>query len=675
VKRLYVGLSVLTVACVGLLAATKINDPDTMQYLASGRVMLDRGLDYGCVFSYATDACQIVYPQWLFHLLTYTAYRAGSWSALVDVQIAIAVCVFAVIVVRQRRQGIHPLVTSAIVLLAVLVARERFMLRADFFALLPAVLMYYALEAYFDPAAQRATRRRLLAALAAIQMLWANTHGSFYVAFLLLAAFLAAAAIARRPGLRTALDAVAAVALASFLNPYGLKSLLQPLRFLWGGERTAPQLEFLSPFAPADLEHLTVTAYKVLLAVAVALLIVAWRSLRLRDVLILAPLGYLSARGMRYIALFAVFCAAILPFYAEGVRAKIASTILRRGGERRGAVIAAAVVALLMLAMGGIAYGAATDRLYRFDATARRTGWGVSDLVYPVAAADFMDRNDLPGNVFNDYSCGTYLNWRFYPARKTFIDGHTYTPESLAYYRQVMAGAIPYQQVVDRFHVGVFFLDHKSAEARPLIARLYDDAEWALVYFDEIAAIFVKKTPENGDRIAKLRVDLAGGEHPVPARLQNVRETADAYLGHTDRGLALSGLGLDAEAIAELTEADHENPDSFVTSTALGLLLDKRGDGAAAVSAYGRALSGRPGYAPAHFWLGMAYLRQKRTDDGILELRSALRINRALPFAHYNLGAALENRGDKARAREEYREELTVNPSYTPAVKALHRLG
>jgi len=659
-------VSVLALAVIGLLAATKIADPDTMQYLASGRYMLGHGLDYGCVFSYATDQCQFVYPQWLFHVMTYVAYLAGSWQALVGFQIAIVVSLFAVIFWRHRRLEINPIVTSALVLLAAMVARERFMLRADLFALLPAVLLYYALEACFDPSTETAERRRLLLALAAIQMLWANTHGSFTIGFVLLGAFLVDAIVAKVPGVRPSLEATGAVVLGSFLNPYGLKSFLQPLRFMLGGEQTAPQLEFLSPFAPADLTHLTVTAYKVLLVVAVALLVLSLRALRIRDVLILAPLAYLSVKGMRHIALFAVFCAVILPVSAETLRAKVALRILRRGGERRGDVVAWGASAVLMATMAGIAYSAATDRIYRYDALARRTGFGVSDLVYPIAAAEFVERNDLPGNVFNDYSIGTYLNWRFFPARKTFIDGHTYTPESLAFYRRVTAGAVPYRQVVDQYGINTFLLSHKSAEARDLIAKLYRDAQWALVYFDEIAVIFLRRTPENEDLIARFRVEPAVSERPV---------SADSYLGHTDRGLALSSLGLDTLALAELERADRDNPRSFVTLTALGLVLDARGARARALAAYERSVGIRSGYAPAHYWLGVAYLRQKRLAEGIAQLEKAIHINPKLPLAHYNLGAAYENRGDKSRAREQYRRELEIDPSCQPAQKGLRRLG
>jgi tetratricopeptide (TPR) repeat protein len=674
-KKLYAVVLGLTIACIGVLAATKIADPDTMQYLASGRTMLEHGLEDGCVFTYASDQCQVVYPQWLFHVATYAVYRAGGWDALVWFQIAIAAGVFGIIVVRQRRTPSHPLTIAAVSLLAAMVARERFILRADLFALLPAVLLYYSLDAYWDPSTTPAARRALLPALACIQAVWANTHGSFYIGFVLLAAFLAESALSRRPGIRPVLEAAGTIVLASFLNPYGLKSFLQPLRFMLGGARTAPQLEFVSPFAPADLTHLTVIAYKAWLVVVVALLVVSMRKLSARVLLILAPLAYLSATGMRYMALFAVFGAVLLPPFAEDLRLLIARRIARRRDTTRETAIALGVSAVLVATIGGVAFAAVTDRIYRFDAISRRTGFGVSDLVYPIAAAEFIERNNLPGNLFNDYSIGTYLNWRLFPARKTFIDGHTYTPDRLAYYRQVMAGSVPYQQVVDQYHVNVFILSHKSSEARDLIAKLYRDEHWALVYFDEVAVVFLKTTTENEALIARYRVDLAATEKAGPAPLQNVREPSDAYLGHTDRGLALSGLGLTAEAATELAAAAQENPRSFVTLTALCLQLAQSGDMARAVDACERSVEVRSGYAPGRFWLGILYLRQKRTAEGIAQLEAALHVNATFPLAHYNLGAAFENQGDKRRALEQYRQELAINPSYPPAQKGVKRLG
>ena len=673
VRAITGAILVMVLACIGLLAATKINDPDTMQYLASGRQTLEHGLEHGCVYGYASDPCQIVYPQWLFHVASYVVFKAGSWSALVALQIAIAVSVFALVLAEQRRKRVHPLVTAALMLLAAMVARERFMLRADLFALLPAVLLYAALDRYWDRSATTASRRWLLLAMGGIQVVWANTHGSFHLAFVMLGAFVAESVFTRKPGIRAILEAAGAIVVGSLLNPFGLKSFVQPIAFMLGGVRTAPQLEFLSPFAPVDLVHLTVVAYEGLLVVGALVLLLSFRSLRARDVVILAAVGYLSVTGVRHIALFAVFCALLLPPYAESLRARIAQR-LAGGGERGRAVLTATASILIAVAVSGVAYAAVTDRLYRFDAISRRTGFGVSELAYPSAAADFVERANLPGAMFNDYSIGTYLNFRLFPSRKTFIDGHTYTPETLAYYRQVMAGNVPYQQVADRYGVNYFFLSHRSAEARELIVRLFRDDHWSLVYFDEMAVVFLKRAPENADAISRYGIDLDARGQAIPATLSNVRDPDDFYLGHTDRGLALSAWGRSDAALSELEEAARERPRSFVTLTALAIQLAQRGEMPRALAAAEASARVRPGYAPGRFWLGMLLLRQKRTSDGIAELAAALRINRKFPLAHFNLGAAYENQGDKRRAREEYRLELATNPSCQPAKNGVRRL-
>ncbi len=661
----------LAVGLAGLLAATKICDPDTMQYLAGGRYTLAHGLETACVFGYASEQCQIVYPQWLFHVLTYLVYTLGSWNGLVAAQVAMALAVFAVIARRHARAGIHPLSSAALLVAAAMVARERFMFRADFFALIPAVLFYVSLARLFESGELR--RRDLLAA-GGVVVLWVNTHGSFPVALAILGAFVVDASIRRDVPRSRVFAAVGTIAVASVLNPYGFVSFLQPFRFLMGGSASAPQAEFLSPFAPADLEHVSVVAYKVLLAGAIVLLVAAHRTVRVRDALILAALGALSATGIRYIALFAVFCALLLPVQLETVRAWIAARLPSASRDRLSRGIEVAAAAALALSIAGIAQASVTNGIYRYDAISRRAGFGLSDLAYPVGAAEFVDRSRISGAMFNDYSIGTYLNFRLFPARRTFIDGHTYTPESLQAYRQVMAMATPYAGVVDRFGINYFILSHKVGETRDLIAKLYHDEQWALVYLDEIAVVFVKRVPENDALIARFRPDLRSfGKDPLPP-LVDIVTPEDFYLGHTDRGLALGTLGLAEAAAFELEAAARENPESFVTLTALALTLEQNGDAARALDACRRAVRARPGYAPARFWLGVFYLRRKNVELGIEQLEAALRINPKMPLAHFNLGAAYENRGDKVRAAGHYRAELAINPAHRPAQTALRRV-
>jgi hypothetical protein len=70
-------------------ATFKVNDPDTIQYLADGRLILSHGLFTNfCIFNYIQSGCQQAYMhEWLSYLLVYVAYLTGQWNAIVLFQI------------------------------------------------------------------------------------------------------------------------------------------------------------------------------------------------------------------------------------------------------------------------------------------------------------------------------------------------------------------------------------------------------------------------------------------------------------------------------------------------------------------------------------------------------------------------------------------------------------
>jgi tetratricopeptide (TPR) repeat protein len=368
-----------------------------------------------------------------------------------------------------------------------------------------------------------------------------------------------------------------------------------------------------------------------------------------------------------------VFCAVLTPRLVDDLRVR---ALRRWAGLRAGktpAFVAVASGALLLGFVAGVGAAVATNALYRYDSVTRRTGFGLSDLSFPVAAAQFVEHNALAGNMLNDYSVGTYLNWRLFPARRTFIDGHTYSAARLSEYLKFMGGGTSYQAIAAKYDVGFFFLSHKSVETRALILKLLRDPNWALVYFDEMAMIFAANRPENAAVIARQRID-PGALSALPRELANIRQREDFYLGHTDRGLILSVLGATQAATSELEKAVAENPKSFVSLTALGnqRSQNRRFDEGAAACAAAIALRSR--YAPAHACLGVLRLQQNRTKEAIVSLERAVALNPKAPTVHFNLGVAYENDGDRTRALEQYRKELEVNPPFTPAQEAVRRL-
>ena len=42
---------------------------------------------------------------------------------------------------------------------------------------------------------------------------------------------------------------------------------------------------------------------------------------------------------------------------------------------------------------------------------------------FPERAAEFIERENLPGEIFNTYDEGSYLTWKLGPERRDYIDG------------------------------------------------------------------------------------------------------------------------------------------------------------------------------------------------------------------------------------------------------------
>jgi hypothetical protein len=141
----------------------------------------------------------------------------------------------------------------------------------------------------------------------------------------------------------------------------------------------------------------------------------------------------------------------------------------------------------------------------------------VNDNIYPVQAADFVLANDLKGNLYNTYFWGGYLLWRLGPERKVFIDGRVMNSQAAFESSSInMAFARPgevepyWNNLLKRNGVGYVVIPR--IRRRPgilfedtgrLIKALLDHPEWVPVYIDGIASVFVLRTPENHDVIAR----------------------------------------------------------------------------------------------------------------------------------------------------------------------------
>ena len=78
------------------------------------------------------------------------------------------------------------------------------------------------------------------------------------------------------------------------------------------------------------------------------------------------------------------------------------------------------------------------------------------------------------------------------------------------------------------------------------------------------------------------------------------------------------------------------------------------------------------GYA-SHIELAKKCIGDRHFDAAVEHVRSALFVDPGRPEAFNLLGALMEIRGDRLEAQKNYRAALSLDPSYEPAIRNLHR--
>jgi hypothetical protein len=169
--------------------------------------------------------------------------------------------------------------------------------------------------------------------------------------------------------------------------------------------------------------------------------------------------------------------------------------------------------------------GNRTPAIHRQKAKARLTVVAISLTPFPSSSSlnQFILRERLPGNIFNDYDLGGYLAFRLGPQYPDYVDGRAIPfLEVMFEQREVMRRAPDseaWREEADRRGINtlIFWLA-RSRTSVPLRQFCASQA-WKLVYLDDVAAVFVRNRPENAQVLDRLQIDCAKAGFEPPATL------------------------------------------------------------------------------------------------------------------------------------------------------------
>jgi len=483
---------------VFLFSLFPVTDFDIWWHLTGGQFMLENWqFPYQDTFSYTANGANWYPNSWGFTALSYAIYSVIGLDGLNILKAFMPAFIFLVISFYLYREKLLNLFSLSFIVFALFAIRSGFSLRPHTFAYLFFTIFIALLFSY-----KKHHTLKLIAALAFTQFIWTNVHASFiwgvaltgiFVFFDLLKAesplFSKLWWQANKRTLLLGMSILAASLAHVFYGPAYLIRIVT--EFLSPSTRQLPVRDLL----PASTDTFLSLAGIVLLLGCIVLFF----SLRNRQfdiitsTIFLTIATLLSARFIRDLVLFLTFT---IPIYIPLLYKKLPQKWdIHIPGSVSKAMFFFFLFGIFLIAKN----------------TAPGIGLGQEKNSYPARAVEFLQSELIleksNGNLYHTYNVGGYLMWNNQP-HKVFIDGRVrpYLAGPFAAYWNNFEGGEVWRDSQERYHItaALMTLPHISGGTKYNDSTpMFPKEEWALIYSDDIAMIYVKRIEALADLIAQ----------------------------------------------------------------------------------------------------------------------------------------------------------------------------
>ena len=622
-RRVFFVLAALALIYAFLAGFHTVGDPDTGWQMATGRwTVQHHHVPSVDVLSYTAPNEPWTYPVGAGVVL-YLAYLVGGFTLLSWISAAATAGTVALLLRRGSSAS------AAIAIIAVPMIAQRTQPRADMFSVVFFAAYLSILWAYYQ------TGRAALWLLPVIMLVWVNFHFGFAAGLGLIAAYVGtevfeiisggeprAAAVQR---LHRAWRWLVATGLVTFVNSWG-----------WGiyrtvlGRANTEQQRLIGEWQGVRLNWPTVraafsiggyqSALFLLLAVAVVAAGIALLQGQWGAAIILLASSYAPLQHFRMGSIYA--CVVVI--IAGPI---LTSALLRFGSRIRVPLLRWVLVGSTVLCFALLVYARSADLVtnrFYFGGTPQLSTFGTGlGWWFPRRAAEFIERENLPGEIFNAYGAGGYDSWKLGPQRRVYIYGlETLFGTPLMRHNLRLLNTPPdspmWETEASRYGINTIFLSYGDGMEYAL-RNFCASNLWRPVYLDEVSVVFVRRSPETEGLIQRFPVNCATA--PLPATTQ-FHSSAEGFAAWISAAGVLQVLGRDSEALSaseKALELFPENPLAHIMLAGSLAQLDRQSEAE-------KELLKAVAIAPSGYtWSALAdfYQRQDRVIDAIAARRRA----------------------------------------------------
>ena len=633
--------------------------------------------------------------EWLSQIIFYSIYNRFGPNGLIALRALIISGVFLLLFFLGYRKENY--LIMVLLLLAVLILSEqRFMIRPGLFTLLFTAAFLFILNKYRSA--------RYIYVLPLIQLFWVNMHGYFLTGVLIILIYSITETIKRNFRLpfewskkntlsdvqyKRLLGVAFLVILASFVNPNGWKGFMYPFitLFRFTGEsriffRYIFELKPLIAKYGLYLPSLVIPWFKIIIFVSALSFLMNFKRLDIGNLALYVIFLIIALKTNRNIAIFSI--AAYVTMILNFNDIHFASIKISRF-KRIEELLRGALTIILIIFMSQLVFMNLKDEYYSFEkGKFKKFCFGVGSLSYPEKAVDFIEANNIKGNVLNDFNSGAYFIWRLFPEKKVFIDGRTemYSHWFFKEYNEIFKDEKKIEEITSRYDINCILISYVMNVEIPrrFLKSLYENKDWALVYVGNHACVFVKNIHENKaiiDRfdIKRRRPDYAFTQSDI-RELKRRRVYPYAMI---KKALVLEGLGLYSQALKEIEYALQIKPDNIKAYQIAASCYVGMKDYDMALASLKEALKLAPSNIANHYMTGKTYIKTGEYEKAISEFNEAFegckkQKGTYRPFLielFNNMGIAYNKMGKREESRKAFLRVLELDPENETAKKHL----
>ncbi len=464
-------------------------------------------------------------------------------------------------------------------------------------------------------------------AIPLLQILWANAHGSAIIGVLLPGIYIIGAIInppqSPHPGINPFVKGkrkgdlsliLILTAIASLLNPYGYHILTDSLAPFFGQGADLFNALTIDEWQ-MPVKDMFFGWYGLLLGIGVISffprLVETPRRGISTDLLLFSTFALLSIKAVRFIDLFVVAAVPVIYKNVVGGQWSVVSEESQKLKYHPFILYPFLILSLFWF--------------FGIKDTTFTLGLGVDKEVVPKKDVDFMETNGIRGKIFNSYNFGGYLIYRGYPV---FIDGRLcYNPELVKNFADANLTDSGWKNVEEKYKPDIVLVEYEKVSVPKNL--LIDRKNWALVYWDDLDMLFLKRNDKFSAIIAK-------NEYRALNPMDMYGQLPSPQPSPMGRGGEGKGEGVFAEAQRRI----REGPESMRAHLLMGNLYMNRGEADKSIVEYETVIKSSLsfGKAEAHNNLGTAYERVGDVYGAEEEYKAAVRLDRSYPLPQRNLG-------------------------------------